>query len=176
MLAPVLVRLDGIPGVAASRTEASGRWFLLELSPGADREAVLRGAAEVLGRGARLLSDGEASAQLAARPRGDLWLSAREVAGLSYAEGRILAVRIPAAVARSVPLPPEAVPALAEAVRAEVFAAVEAVHAEGGRKSGGWFFDAWPEIARRIAARVAPGLPSDVARAVAEALAGHFQR
>jgi hypothetical protein len=157
----VLARLDDLPGVARCRVESSGRHLALDVVPGADPAGVARAAAAALGRPARALGEAEARAQLDGRPRGDPWLSAAEVMALSYVEGRILAVRVSAAAGREAGLDADDRDRLAEAVRVEVFAAVERVHAEGGRASSSWFYDDWPEIASRVLARARAFAPPD---------------
>lgn len=166
----MLARLDAVPGVAESRVEASGRFFLLALAPGADPAAVVAAARGALrGRG-RALDAAAAAAQLDARERGDPWLSAREVHALSYVEGRIVAFRAADAVAASAGLDGAARAALAEAARAELFLAIERVHAEGGRESSGWFYEEWPRLAAAIAARLRDAVPAPLHGRVAEAL------
>jgi hypothetical protein len=58
-----------------------------------------------------------------------------------------------------------------EAARVELFALMEQVHGEGGRPSSGWFYEAWPAVAARIAARCRAFLPPAAADAAAAALA-----
>ena len=169
MLAPVLARLDAVPGVRRSRTEASGRFVLLELSPRADPRQVEAAARRALGREARRLRELEVRQQLAARRSGDPWLAAGEVVALSYVEGRILSARVSAEVARRAGLEAGKRDLLAEALRLEIFAALERAHAQGGHSSGGWFYQAWPAVAaaalRRCRPRLGPLGPL-VARAV----------
>ena len=157
----MLARLDDLPGVARCRVESSGRHLALDVAAGADPAGVARDAVAALGGRARALGAEEARAQLDARPRGDPWLSAAEVMALSYVEGRILAVRVSATAGREAGLDADSRDRLAEAVRVEVFAAVERVHAEGGRPSSAWFYDAWPEVAARVLARARAFAPAD---------------
>jgi hypothetical protein len=170
----VLARIEKVGGVASARVEASGRFFLVELAGGADEARTLEGVAAALGGRARRLDDVAAAAQLAARPRGDPWLSASEVHALSYVEGRVVAVRVADAVAKAASLDAAEGEALLEAVRAEVFSAIERVHDEGGRDSTGWFFEAWPAISRAIAARARGFVDPARQAAAAAALARHF--
>ena len=157
MLAPVLARLDRLPGVARARADGTGTFLRLDLRPGADPAVVARAALAALGPRAAELPPAEAAAQLEGAARGDLWLAADEVLGLSYLEARMLSVRLPSAVERGLPLGPGGAARLAEAIRTVLFAAVERVHAEGGRESSGWFFEAWPALAAEIATRHAAG-------------------
>jgi len=170
----VLARLDALPGVARARADASGSYLLLELAAGADAGAVEAAALGSLPQGARRLPEGEAAEQLAARPRGDPWLSAAEAPGLSFLEARLLSVRIAGDTGRALALGPAERAHLAEAARQELFRAVEQVHREGGRESSGWFFQAWPELAVRIAGRFPGGLGPCAAAALAGALAALF--
>jgi hypothetical protein len=94
----VLARLDEIPGVSRSRAECSGHCFLLELDAGV-ADGVGARALEILGHGARLLTPEEAEAQHEARRRGEPWVTAEEARSLSFVEGRMLGVRVSAAIA-----------------------------------------------------------------------------
>lgn len=176
MLAPVLARLDAVPGVSRSRAEASGRFVLLELSAGSHPDEVEAAARRALGREARRLSEAEAREQLAARGSGDPWLAAAEVMALSYLEGRILSTRVSAAAAREAGLDALERDRLAEALRLEVFAALERVHAEGGRSSGGWFYDAWPAVAAAALERCRRWLDAGRLEALGRILAGAVRR
>jgi hypothetical protein len=172
VLAPVLARLDALPGVARSRTEATGRFFLIELRVGADAVLAEERAMAVLGRGGRRLGESEAESQLAARGAGDPWMTAGEVMALSFVEGRLLSARISAAAARGLGLSGEEQERLREAVRVELFAAFQRVHAEGGRPSSGWIYQDWPGIAAAAAERCRPWLGSERAEALARSLPG----
>jgi len=174
VLAPVLARLDRIVGVAHARVESTGTWFLVETWPAAARHQVEEEVLAVLGPTAEVPSADAAGLQVGARDRGDHWYSSRDILGLSYLEARVISARTSAAVGREAQLPQQAVRALCEAIRAEVFAAVERVHAEGGRSSGSWFFKAWPALADRILSRVAPALPPGSGGTVGESLRRQF--
>ncbi len=167
----MLARLDELPGVSRSWAECSGYLFIVELVEGADDATGAR-ALEVLGRGARLLTDEEAEAQLEARGRGEPWVSAAEARALSYVEGRMVGARVSTGVASELGLGPDARARLAEAVREEMFTHVERLHA--GLGSPGRFFEDWPELAERIAGRCARWLPPERATALLDALVGHF--
>jgi hypothetical protein len=149
-LAPVLSRLDGIPGVRESRVDASGRFFLLALQEDGDEVSVLARAQGVLRGAVRRLDAPAAARQVAARVRGDPWFAANEVHALSYVEARILAVRTAASIAATARLAPAAQEALGELTRSILFRTVERIHAEGGRDSTGWFYEAWPAISRAV--------------------------
>ena len=166
----MLVRLDSLQGVVAARVDSSGRFFWLSTADGADAEAVAALAAGVLGGRARRLSSARAAAQLASRGQGDPWLGSGEVMTLSFVESRLVAVRIAGDAAARTGLTPERREDLAEAIRVELFAAMERVHAEGGRKSSGWIYEEWPAIARGALDGCAGPIPPDVRRHLAELL------
>ena len=166
----MLVRLDGIPGVRESRVDASGRFFLLALEEDADEPSVLARAQGVLRGAARRLDAPAAARQVAARVRGDPWFAANEVRALSYVEARILAVRTAASVAASAGLSPAAQEALGELTRSVLFRTVERIHAEGGRETTGWFYEAWPAISQAILDASHAFLDADAHARAAEAL------
>lgn len=170
MLAPVLARLDAIPGVTSARVDSSGRYFWIALDEAADAPRVTALADAVLGAGARPLSGAQAEAQLAARLRGDPWLGAGEVMTLSFVEARLLSVRLGAEAAQRVGATAEQREILGEAIRAELFAVMERVHAEGGRSSGGWIHQEWPAIAAAIVERCARPIPTTLRAKLAQEL------
>lgn len=162
----MLARLDALPGVRESRADASGRHFLLELRPGADRGATVDAACAALGSQARPLDAAAAAAQLSARGRGDPWYAAADTLALCYLEARVLAASAGPAAARAAGLAGGAADAICEAARAVLFGVMERVHGEGGRASSGWFYEEWPAIAAAIAdraGRVLPALDADAA-------------
>ncbi len=167
----MLARLDEIPGVSRSRAECSGHYILVELRDGVP-DGIGERALEILGRGARILPPAEADAQHDARRRGELWVTAEEARSLSFIEGRMLGVRVSAAVAQEVRLTAEERERLAEAAREEMFAHVERIYA--GLASAGRFFETWPQIAARIAERCEEWLDAGRVRSVASALVDHF--
>ena len=175
MLAPVLARLDAIPGVTA-RVDSSGRFFWLAVDASADLPGATALAAETLGARASALSGADAEAQLAAHASGDPWLTAREVMMLSYVESRILSVRLASAVQHEVGATAEQREVIAEAVRSALFAAMERVHAEGGRSSSGWIFEEWPLIAAAAAKRCAARIPPPIQHRIDEILPGILTR
>ena len=153
MLAPVLARLLKIPGVTSARVDSWGRYFWLTVPdlPGAGDVAAL--ALGVLGEGARILGAGQAEAQLSAHRHGDPWLAADQVMTLSFVESRLLSVRIAGEVRQEAGVTPGRREEIAEAIRLELFAAMERVHAEGGRGTSGWIYEEWPAIAEAAARR-----------------------
>ncbi len=170
----MLARLAALPGVTGARADASGSYLLVELAAGADLATAEAAVLRALDSKGRRLPDAEAEAQLAGLPHGDPWFSAAEAQGLSHVEARILSSRVSADAGRVLRLAPPEVERLREAARLELFLAVEQVHREGGRGSTGWFYEAWPRVAERIAARFPGGLPPAPAAALAAALRALF--
>ena len=170
MLAPVLARLDAIPGVTAVRVDSSGRFFWLQVEETADATRVTALVCGVLGKGARSLAAAQAKVQLAAHRHGDPWLAAAEVMTLSFVESRILSVRLAGEVEHQTGATPEQREEVAEAIRLELFAAMERVHSEGGRRSSAWIYEEWPAIAAATVERCAGPIPHDLCRRLAEVL------
>ena len=166
----MLARLDAIDGVTAARVDSSGRFFWLQVEDTADADDVNVLAFGVLGKGTRLLSADQAETQLAARPRGDPWLTAAEVMTLSFVEARILSVRLSGEVEHRIGSTPEHLEEVSEAIRLELFAAMERVHSEGGRRSSGWIYEEWPAIAAATVERCAGTMPLDLCRRLSEVL------
>jgi hypothetical protein len=160
VLAPVLARLAAVPGVTDARVECSGTFFLVSTATPEALEAALPAVREVLGPSSRRAGADVAEAQLAARPRGEPWFSASGIRGLSYVEGRSLAARMRDAVTARVELAPELRGGLGEAIRVEIFAALDHAHDTGGRSSSAWFWIEWPHVVERISARLAAAFPA----------------
>ncbi|HYG68254.1 MAG TPA: hypothetical protein VD838_11360 [Anaeromyxobacteraceae bacterium] len=169
MLAPVLARLSDIPGVIDVRVECSGTFFLVTGRDAAALEAVLPRVRAVLGERAERLGASERSAQLAGRARGERWFSRDDIRGLSYVEGRILATRFSDAIAAAVPLERAIAERVHEAIRRELFAALDHAHDTGGRASTGWFWKEWPRIVEAIGARL-DDVPAALRTRVVDAL------
>ncbi|HET7754782.1 MAG TPA: hypothetical protein VFK85_12805, partial [Anaeromyxobacteraceae bacterium] len=153
MLAPVLARLSEIPGVTDARVECSGSWFFVDAQSAAALDRALPAVRDALGPGATLADGVAREAQLARRSQGELWFSRDDIRALSYVEGRVLATRMTDAVTAAVTLDGSAREQVAEATRAEIFAALDHAHDTGGRASSGWFWEEWPRIVDRIASR-----------------------
>jgi hypothetical protein len=154
VLAPVLARLSELPGVIDARVECSGTYFLVTACDAAALERALPLVHERLGSRAEPLGPGERAAQLAARARGERWYSRHDIRGLSYVEGRILATRFSDAVAATLLLEQAAAVRIHDAIRLELFVALDHAHDTGGRASTGWFWAEWPRIVEAIAARL----------------------
>ncbi len=172
----MLARLEAVGGIAEARVEATGRLFALVLSPGADEGAALAGAAAALRTTPRRLSPEEATAQLSRRAAGDPWVSRREAAALCFLEARVVASRGAGDVAAAARLDAAERDAVGEALREELFTAMERVLGEGGRDSSGWFYVEWPALAARAAARCAGALAPGKREAAALALAALHAR
>jgi hypothetical protein len=172
----VLARLEQVDGIAGVRVEATGRFFVIDLAPGADEDRVLAAVGGALRRPPRRLSPEDATAQLAGAGRGDPWFTRADVATLCYLEARMLAARGEGAVASAAKLRPFEREAVGEALRVELFAIMERVLGEGGRDSSGWFYGEWPGIAARTAARCAGQVAPEKHDTVAAALAALHAR
>ena len=166
----MLARLLAVPGVLDARVECTGTYFALELDP-ARAEAALAAVLARLGAAARRLDPGAASAQLEARGRGELWFSAADVRALSYLEGRVLTARLVAGVLAEVALDAAVAEVVSDRLRAELFAALDEVHEDGGCGSSGWLAERWPRIAAGLASRLEGKLPRATADAVVARLA-----
>jgi len=166
----VLARLRRIPGVADARVECSGTFFALTLDERANLDVALRAVLDSLGPGSRRLATEEAEGQLAARAGGEIWFSEEQIRGLSYVEGRIITGRVLAAATRGLDVAEPEMDRIREAIRVEVFGAIDLVHDEGGRSSSGWFADEWPHIVTRVRLRLAGVVSEATLAAVAEHL------
>jgi len=89
---------------------------------------------------------------------------------LSFVEARILSVRLTGEVAHLTGAAPEHREEIAEAIRLELFATMERVHSEGGRRSSGWIHEEWPAIAAATVERCAGAMPRDLCRRLSEVL------
>lgn len=172
----MLARLQAVPGVDSARVDSSGRFFWITFGDGADPAVGTARALGVLGKGARALGAADAEKQHAAHRRGDPWLGPDEVLTLSFVESRLLSVRIAAEAERRLATSPDQREALAEAIRRELFAAMERVHAEGGRGSSGWIYVEWPAIAAAAVDRCREAMDDDLCRGLAELLPGLLAR
>ena len=172
----MLARLQAVPGVASARVDSSGRFFWITFGDGVDRAGGTARALGVLGKGARALGAEDAERQHAAHGQGDPWLGPEEVLTLSYVESRLLSVRIAAEAERRLATSPDQREALAEAIRLELFAAMERVHGEGGRGSSGWIYVEWPAIAAAALVRCRETMDDDLGRGLAELLPGLLAR
>lgn len=128
----MLARLDGIPGVAQSRVDWSGRRFLLTLEGTASRGLVETEASSALGEGARLLDDVETREVLVSYRKGEAWMRAGETLQLSRFEAGILAKRYADEVAGELGLDEPRAGKLAVVFQKELERAFERTHAGQG--------------------------------------------
>lgn len=168
MIAPVLARLDAIPGVASVRVDCSGSFFLLTARDAAALERAWPAARDALGPTAAPVEGQARADQLATLARGEPWFGSANLRALSCIEARVLAGRMHDAIAARVPLDPGTAAGVLEACRLEILAALDHAHDTGGRASTTWFWKAWPAVVVRISARLA-ALLEDGGRAAAEA-------
>jgi hypothetical protein len=168
----VLARLQQVPGVRSSVSDVSGQVFLIDLEPDTAPADVQSAAAAALGREARRLTRAELQSQIGPPTRGELWIGPDDLRTLSYIEGRMVAVRVASIVGAQLALDGPGTERLAEAVREEMFAHVERIHA--GEVPSGRFFEAWQDIARRVVDRCADG--SSNADALRTALISVYRR
>ena len=170
MLAPVLARLSGIPGVAAARVECSGTCFLLAgREPGA-LERAMPAVLDVLGPRTRRLEGEAREVQLARFGAGELWFSKDDIRGLSYVEARILATRMTDVVTAAVDVDAATAARVHDALLQEIVAALDHAHDTGGRSSSAWFWVEWPHIVERVSARLEMTMGAPERRAAAAAL------
>lgn len=172
----MLARLQALPGIAAARVDSSGRFFWITLAESADAAGAAALALGVLGKGTRVLGAAEAEAQRSAHVLGDPWLGPDEAMTLSFVEARLLSVRIAGEAERRLAASPDQREALAEAIRLELFSAMERIHAEGGRRSSGWIYAEWPTLAAAAVGRCREALDDDLRRGLAELLPGLLAR
>lgn len=170
----MLARLQQVPGVRSSVSDVSGQVFLVELEPGVAPTDVRSEATAALGRDARRLTDAELESQVGPPTRRELWLGPDDLRMLSYLEGRIVAARVASIVGPQLALDAPGTERLAEAVREEMFAHVERIHA--GEFPSGRFFAAWPDIALRVVDRCVPGDGNGDAEPMRRALLGVYSR
>jgi hypothetical protein len=172
----VLARLEQVDGIAEARAEATGRFFALVLAAGADEARTLAAVEVALRRPPRRLPPEEAAAQLARAGRGDPWFDRAGVVELCYVESRMIAARAEGAVGAAAKLDPAERAAVGDALREELFEIMERILAEGGRDSSGWFYEEWPGLAARAAARAAGGIAAEKRDRAGAALAALHAR
>ena len=126
----MLALLDDVTGVRDSRIDHSGRYFLLELEPGADAARVVEGSRAVLEDARRPDERVEDELVLGFR-RGETWLRADETIALSREEARILAERDGNAAAREIGLDERKTRDLVRVTEEEIAAAFDRIHAAG---------------------------------------------
>ena len=128
-IAPVLVAIDELEGVAESSVSWDGRYFRLEILPGADPDGVAVAAAALL----------EGEACCVAEPQGkaapaepDEWFNAEQTVALSRHEAEVIASGFTSAIAAEVTLDAAQAERLQTILREELQSAFEGAHAAGG--------------------------------------------
>ena len=167
ILAPVLARLDRIPGVRRSHADCTGRDFLIELEAAADVAAAAAAALAVLGSGSARHSPEAEAEQVAGFGAGDLWMDAGRILTLSLIEARILARRKAEEAAADAGLDEAGTAALAELLRQELTSEFRRVHGRGGSEEQGWYAEPFRAAYRRALERA----PVFLSEAQLEALA-----
>lgn len=117
----MLAQLDGIDGVAESRVDWTGRFFLLKLAPGRKPEEVTVRVSAVLKQAARLDATREAE-QSAAYRRGEPWMRAGETLKMSEHEAIVLGERFATKAAGTAGLDAEQTKLLVEILKEELAA------------------------------------------------------
>lgn len=154
----MLARLEAIAGVRSAFVDAAGEVFIVMLEPGAPESDLVRAILGALARDARRLTPDEVQAELGPPTRRELWFGLDDLATLSYLECRLVAARVTSSLQKELALDRAVTERLSEAVREEMFAHVDRIHA--GRFPSGRFLEAWPDIARRAVARCTADLSS----------------
>ncbi len=169
----MLRRLDGIPGVAESRVDWSGKFVLLGLAPGADREAVAATALALLGSRAGRLDPAAAAEQVAAFRRGERWMRAGETIEMSREEARVLSRRFAERAASEEGLATEETTRVMAALDEAISAATRRVHESGEAPRADP--SRIQELLAPVEARLREFLPEDRAARVAAALRRGFR-
>lgn len=128
----MLVRLDEIPGVEASRVDWTGRRFLLTLQPGSDPDVVAERAAGALGADTLILDDAETLACVDAYRDGEAWMRSGQTLQLSRHEAKVLAERFGGEAAEELGLSPDETRKLVDLFEAELTRTFERRHAGKG--------------------------------------------
>ncbi len=168
----MLRRLDGIPGVAESRVDWTGRFLLLALEPGADAAAAASAALALLGPGASRLDSAAASEQVEAFRRGERWMRAGETVEMSREEARVLARRTAERVTREEGLAPEEAAAVLAALDEALTEGLRRLHEPGAVPRGDAAGVAG--LLQPVEARLRESLPEGRAARVAAALRRAF--
>jgi len=155
-----MARLDAIPGVAESRVDWSGRWFLVR----SDRD-VSAAVCDVLGKGASPADAAVTTEKTASFRRGDVWLKRGETMKMSEQEATVLAPRIAEAAATDASLDAESRAALEPIIREEMLKLFRA--AESGIEN---LRKGWIDMADAVASRSRQFLDVVQAAAVAESI------
>jgi hypothetical protein len=125
-IAPALAQLDALAGVQESRVSWDGRWFRIQLEPGASPERVAEAAAAVLEGPAQRVDVEHAPVEEGA------WWNEQGTLELSLHEASELAADFTADIAATVELDEAQRAQLGALLREEIAQAFERAHAAGG--------------------------------------------
>jgi len=170
----VLAQLEKVDGVAESRVDWTGRYFLLKLAPGKSPEEVAADAGSAL-KGAKRLDATREAGQIAAYRRGELWMSSGETLKLSEHEAGVLGERFGRKAAEAAGLDADQTKRLLEILREELtsaFARVKGTDAQLQRK----FRQECPALIARVAERSRAFVTEEQATKIAESLESTFGR
>ncbi len=158
-LAPVLARIDALPGVDRARTSWTGRYVRIALRSGTDPDEVAPAVAAVLGENAHRVKGGMLRASTAEMVDVDRWLDSAETVELSRAEARHLAGDFVRDIAGDLSFDEATSRRLAPILESELASAFERAHAAGGGVHRLW--EQFPEARRRFEERLAGVLSED---------------
>ena len=127
-IAPVLDTMDQLEGVAESSVSWDGRYFRIEVLPGADRDRVAATATASLEGQACCVADPRGQAQTAP----DQWFNSKQTIALSRHEAEVLAADFATGAAAEVTLDAQASKRLHAVLHDELEHAFERAHAAGG--------------------------------------------
>ena len=153
-IAPVLHRIDELPGVDESSVSWNGQRFRIELVAGADPGQVSAAALAVLEGDACCVTDSRGTAAPAAD---DAWFDEAGTVELSRHEAGVIASDFAAEMAAELALEPDVAVGLRAALREELERAFEAAHAAGGGVDRLW--EQVPAATERFEARLVELLP-----------------
>lgn len=170
----MLAQLDKVEGVAESRVDWTGRYFLLKIAPGRNPEGVATLAISTL-KGARRLTAAQEAEQVAAYRRGEPWMRAGETLKLSQYEARVLAERFGDEAARKSGLDADQSRRLKVLIEEELSAAFQRVQGDDAQLVAR-FRKEWPVVVRRIAERSRDFTAGEQRNIIVETLEDCFQR
>lgn len=149
-IAPVLHRIDELEGVAESSVSWDGRYFRIQVLPGAEPDRVAAAAEAML--------EGEACCVTTSRGKAapgqpDQWFNEEQTVALSWHEAVVIASHYATAIATEVALEHDAAQRLHEVLREELERAFEQAHAAGGgvHRLREQLPAAWPRFEARLA-------------------------
>lgn len=141
----MLAQLNSLDGVAESGVEASGQYFTVHLSPGADPSAVASAAASVLGDNIQLPPELQSVYWKACGENGEIWFNAETLISLSLIEARILTREWGAAAAAHAGLEPGVAERFLAVLYRELAGEFKVMHARGGATDADWYLSRFAE-------------------------------